>query len=253
MQATITAIVLTKNEEKNIISCLSSLSWCDEIIVIDDDSDDKTVELAKKHKATVYSHPMKKGFADQRNYALTLAHGEWIFFLDADERVPLPLHFEILGNITNSMQDFSGYSIRRVDTLWGRKMQFGETGNIRLLRLAKKSSGKWTGKVHEKWHVDGKIGILKNPIEHFPHQTITEFLREINTYTTIRAQELYDNKVKSSLSTIILFPLGKFLLNYIGKLGFRDGVQGLIVSLMMSFHSFLVRGKLWQLWVKESK
>jgi len=253
MQATITAVVLTKNEEKNIADCLSSLSWCDQIIVIDDESTDKTVEIAKKYKAQVYSHPMKHGFAEQRNFALSVVDGEWVFFLDADERVPLPLHFEILGNITNSMQNFTAYRLRRVDYLWGKKLRFGETRKAQFIRLAKKTSGKWVGNVHETWRCGGPVGILQSAIEHYPHQSIREFLAEVNHYTTLRAHELFEKKVTVTKAKLITYPFGKFLMNYLVKQGFRDGIPGIILALMMSFHSFLVRAKLWQLWVNENK
>ncbi len=132
-------------------------------------------------------------------------------------------------------------------------MRYGETGSIKLLRLAKKDSGIWEGKVHERWKVKGKVWELKNPLLHCPHQTISEFLSEINFYSTIRTQELFDQGVKTSVWQIIIYPLGKFIQNYFFKRGFLDGIPGFVVATIMSFHSFLVRGKLWQLWEKNKQ
>lgn len=135
--------------------------------------------------------------------------------------------------------------------MWGKELRYGEMGNIKLLRLAKKNAGEWKGKVHEKWFVEGKIAQLQNPLTHFPHQSMTEFLQEINFYTGLRAKELYERGIKVPWWSIIVYPKGKFLINYFIKRGFLDGLEGFIFAIMMSFHSFLVRGKLWLLWQKK--
>lgn len=245
----ISAIIITKNEEKNIEACLHSLQWCDEIIVIDDNSTDKTVSLSEKHNAKVYAHDLANNFSAQRNFGLEKAHGEWILFIDADERVSETLASEIQAVIREA--NFSGFYIPRLDSMWGKVLRHGETGNMRLLRLAKKNAGKWTGSVHETWYVSGNVSTLKHPLMHYPHQTLTEFLQEINFYTTLRAEELYKQRVPASFWQIIAYPKAKFLQNYIFKQGFRDGMPGIVFALCMSLHSFLVRGKLWQLWQKK--
>ena len=116
---------------------------------------------------------------------------------------------------------------------------------MKLLRLARKDKGIWEGKVHEEWRVNGPVGKLRNPIIHYPHQALSEFLREINYYTDLRAKELHMQGKDTHWSSIILYPVGKFLLNYLIKRGFVDGMPGLIVAIVMSFHSFLVRAKAW--------
>ena len=170
--------------------------------------------------------------------------------MDADERVSSSLAFEISNAIIFS-SEFNGFYIKRRDVMWKKELKYGESGNMHLLRLGKKGVGKWEGKVHEEWEVKGNIGKLKNPIMHFPHKTFQEFLKEINFYTTVRAEELYKKGAKANFLSILLYPLGKFLFNFLLKLGFIDGMPGLIVALAMSFHSFLVRGKLWLLWQKK--
>lgn len=127
----------------------------------------------------------------------------------------------------------------------GKQLKHGDTGNIKLLRLAKKRSGIWQGKVHEKWIVEGNIDELENPIIHYPHPTISEFLYDINFYTTLRAKELLQSGKKCSIWEIIFYPKAKFLQNYFIKLGFLDGIEGFIHAILMSLHSFLVRAKLW--------
>jgi len=252
----ISAIVLTKNEENNIVDCLGSLLWCDEIVVIDDNSEDRTVEIVKNlknEKIKIFDHPIENDFSAQRNYGLENARGEWVLFVDADERVTDGLKNEIdyLIRYSDRVNKLNGYFIKRRDIIWGKELNYGETGDIKLLRLARKVKGQWMGKVHEVWKVKGRIGELRNPLYHYPHQSITEFLQEINFYTDLRAKELLEENVKVYWWSILIYPLGKFILNYGIKRGFLDGLHGLIFAILMSFHSFLVRSKLWQLWQKK--
>lgn len=259
MQLSICAVVLTKNEEKNIIDCIESLSFCDEIIVVDDNSEDRTIEVIeslKNDRIKVYKHALNDDFSKQRNYGLLMAKGDWVLYIDADERISKNLGSEILNLISSQNlleQKMRGFYVRRVDIMWGRELKYGETDNIKLLRLGKKGSGKWEGRVHEEWKIKGSVGELKNPILHYPHQTITDFLSEINFYTDLRAKELYERNIKVHWPSIISYPVGKFFFNYFLKKGFLDGTAGLIVIILMSFHSFLVRGKLWLLWKKDNR
>lgn len=248
----ISAVVLTKNEESNIEKCLQSLSWCDETIIIDDKSDDKTVAIAKKVGATVYSRSMYGDFSAQRNYALEKVKGDWVLFVDADERVSQALWYEIMSHINESINSISGYYLYRQDTMLGKVLKYGETGNIKLLRLAKRDSGTWKGAVHERWEISGQTETLKNPLDHFPHPTLTDFFTEINFYTDLRAQELYDKKTQVKWPAIIAYPVGKFIVNYFFKRGFMDGIQGFVLAMIMSLHSFLVRAKLWRKWQDKS-
>ncbi len=241
----ISAIILTKNEEINIADCIKSVKWCDEIIVVDDNSIDKTVDIAAKRGAVVYRHDMNMDFARQRNYGLSKAKGEWVLFVDADERVSPSLWYEIMQYTNASFGNYKGFYIKRQDYIWGKKLKFGEAGAAKFIRLAKKDAGRWSGKVHEVWNIEGLKKTLEKELAHYPHQAIADFLKDINFYSTLRAKELYDKNIKVSWLSIIIFPIAKFFRNYFLKLGFLDGIPGIITALMMAFHSFLVRGKLW--------
>ena len=250
----ISAIILTKNEERHVLDCIEALSFCDEIIVVDDYSDDRTVDLLKNYKgersAKVFKRKLDNDFASQRNFGLEKAKGEWVLFVDVDERVNSSLREEILQLTKNPINKYNGFFIKRKDFMWGRLLNHGETGSTKLLRLAIKGNGLWNGNVHEVWSIGGNIGELTYPLIHYPHPTVHEFLAEINRYSDLRAKELYKNKVKIHWWSIIFYPKAKFFLNYFVKRGFLDGVPGLLVALIMSFHSFLVRSKLWLLWNK---
>lgn len=238
-------VILTKNEEKNIKDCIKMLEGYDEVIVIDDNSVDATVKIAKDMGATVYHHAMNGNFAEQRNFGLWKAHGTWVLFLDADERVSPALNYEIHTQINEAMSNQSGFYLRRIDTMWGRKIKHGESSQTKFLRLAKKEAGEWKGKVHEYWDIKGKVGSLNHPLQHFPHPSIAEFVSEINYYTDLRARELVEKKIKVRKGDIVLYPLGKFIQNYFFRLGILDGIAGLVQAILMSLHSFLVRGKVW--------
>ncbi len=247
----ISAVILTKNEEENIETCLESLSWCSELIVIDDHSTDKTVKIAQQKGAQVYVRSLNSDFSGQRNFGLEKAKGTWVLFVDPDERVSPALWYEITHQINDQLNGYSGYYLKRRDVMWGKELRHGEIGSTKLLRLGKKGVGKWQGKVHEVWKIKGKTLTLHNTLLHYPHPTIEEFLKEINFYTDLRAQELYEKRVSSYWWMILFFPVGKFLHNFIIRGGFLDGLPGLVFAILMSLHSFLVRGKLWLLWQKK--
>jgi glycosyltransferase involved in cell wall biosynthesis len=239
----ISAVVLTKNSEQTLEQCLASLAWCDEILVIDDNSLDKTIQIAKTYNARVLSHPLDNNFARQRNFALENTTGEWVLFVDSDEVVTKALEAEIQHAVKNGQHN--GYLIRRQDILFGKQLRFGETAQVKLLRLGRKGKGIWKRSVHEVWEIEGPIGKCTHPLLHYPHQSLREFIEDINRYSTLHAQELYREGKRASAFEIVAFPLGKFIQNYIIRQGFRDQTPGAILAFMMSFHSFLARAKLY--------
>lgn len=279
----LSVVVLAKNEEGEIGECLDTLKWAEELVVINDESTDKTLSIIEnlksknssyaeasedKAKLNVFTRGLKGDFSGQRNFALRQvttpssirgAQGNWILFVDADERVTPELRAEIqstiskacLCKINHGSLTINGFYLKREDTIFGRKLKHGETANVKLLRLGRKSAGKWEGKVHETWKIMGKVGELENPLEHYPHKTISDFLEKINDYSTLRARELFDNEITTNLFEIIAYPTGKFFQNYLLRLGFLDKMPGFIVAILMSFHSFLVRSKLYLLWKQE--
>lgn len=249
----ISAVVLTKNEEKNIKDCLGSLKWCDEVLIIDDYSEDKTTEIAESFGAKVYKKKLENDFAGQRNFGLEKAKGDWVLFVDADERITPALREEVIKLLSYKVTKYSGFYLKRRDFMWGRELKYGETGNVKLLRLAGKDVGLWKRRIHEVWEVKGNIGTFHSPLLHYPHQTLREFLAEIDWMSTLHAQENKKEGKKANIFKILIYPKLKFIDNWILKLGFLDGVQGLLVAFLMSFHSYLAWSKLWLEEVKSKK
>lgn len=241
----ISAVILSHNNESTLKSALASVAFCDEVLVIDDESTDESTKVAKTNGAAVHSRPLNGDFAAQRNFGLSKAAREWVLFVDADEIVPGELQQEIREAV--EQVDVQGFFLKRDDVLWGKVLTHGETANVRLLRLAKKDAGVWKRAVHEVWEVRGVVGTLSQPLRHMPHPTVADFLSDVNVYSTINAKHFYDCGVRTNVVQIIGYPLAKFFVNYIWHRGLLDGMPGMIVAVMMSFHSFLTRGKLWQL------
>lgn len=241
----ISVIVLSHNNEDSISRTLESLSWCDELIVIDDFSTDATIERVKKYTKNIFEHQLNGNFASQRNFGLTKAKGEWVLFVDSDEVVSAYLAKEIQEAVKI---DCSGFYFKRQDWFLGKQLRHGETNRVRLLRMAKKNAGTWERAVHEEWKVGGVIGELSHPLHHFPHPDVAQFIEEINRYSTINARFLYSKKVHVSWWHIVAYPAAKFFVDYFWYLGFLDGTAGAVVAIVMSFHSFLSRAKLWLLW-----
>lgn len=240
--AKLTTIILFQGESQ-VLAAIESTLFASEIIIVHDClSGEENVKILRKYITRVrIIHQKMNSFSAQRNFGITHAKNEWIFFLDADEIVSKKLEHEILKAV--SSKKFSAFMVRRIDYLWGKKISKGELLNIYLLRLGKKSFGKWTGMVHETWVGKEAVGRIAEPILHMPHQSMREFLYEINKYTTIRSEELVAYRTKVNVLSIIFYPFSKFILNYFFKLGFLEGNRGFIISMMMSFHSFLVRSK----------
>ena len=293
MKVKISAVILTKNEEANIERCLKSVDFCDEIIVIDDNSNDNTLDkIRNKSRIQIFKRKLDGDFAAQRNFGTSKAGNDWVLFIDADEEMTKELKVEISRIFLNPFvraQDYSSihdldfrfptssfklrgtsrgndtnpvpaFYLKRRDYFWDKELNWGETRKVKengLIRLVKKDSGSWEGKVHEEFKLKtpalptGKlisnVKTLKNYLDHYPHQTLKEFLEEINFYSSLRAKELNSHGKKTNIFEIVFYPLGKFLLNYFLKLGFLDGAAGFTYAFLMSFHSFLVRVKLYQI------
>jgi len=251
MPISLSAVILTKNENKNIEKCIKSADFCSEIIVIDDYSTDKTLETVHKINNTykVYQRKLNANFAGQRNFGLEKAQGEWILFVDADEIITSELKSEILAVLANQDVQSDAFYVRRRDYWWDTELKYGETRKVRnkgIIRLVRRKSGKWMGNVHEIFHTAKKTGTLNSFLNHYPHPTIKEFIRDINLYSTLRSRELFNQGQSSNVIQFVFYPFFKFILVYFVYLGFLDGPAGFAYAFLMSFHSFLVRTKLYQ-------
>jgi glycosyltransferase involved in cell wall biosynthesis len=239
-------IVITKNEERNIERCLKSLQFCDEIIVVDSESEDRTREIASRYTDTVINRQWN-GYSDQKNYAISLSKADWIISIDADEEVSPELQKEILS-VVKTPNGRAAYSIPRKTIHSGRWIRHGGWYPNRLVRFFKKTSGRWVGDdVHEYWKADGSIGELKGDLVHYSFTSISDQVDRNNHYSTLGAQALQRSGKKFSLIKLLVKPLSKFFETYFLKRGFLDGYPGFMISISAAYSVFLKWAKLWEL------
>ncbi|MCZ7611468.1 MAG: glycosyltransferase family 2 protein [Ignavibacterium sp.] len=241
----ISAVIITGNEEKNIKDCLQSVTWADEIIVVDSESIDNTVKIAKEFTDKVFVQKWL-GYAEQKSYALSLAKNEWVISLDADERVTEALKDEILSlNLDNTK--YSAFKIKRENYFIGKKINGCGWGNDYQLRLFIKSRTRLDERlVHEKFIVEGEVAELKNPILHYSYNDLKEGFDKINVYSSLEAEEKFSKKKVSTLR-IIFYPVFAFLHHYLIRKGIKDGKHGLMISLMHAVTKLQVQMKIWEL------
>jgi len=247
----ISLLLITKNEEENIKKHLNWLDKCktiNEVIIVDDNSTDDTTKILDKLKnkeVKIFNRGLNNNFSDQRNFGVIRTTNDWVFWIDADEE-PSNKLIKFLNNFNFNQNKV--FSFNRNDIFLGKELRYGETAYSTFTRLFNKNNGKFTGKVHEIWDTNQEVTETSLVIKHYSHSTLQSFLKKINFYTDIRAQELFESKTPVNLFQIICYPLGKFIQDYFFRLGLLDSTPGIIMALSMSFHSFLVRAKLWHLY-----
>jgi len=248
----LSVVVLAHNDENSIGKTFESIKWADEIIVIDDGSSDNTKNISEKYTDKIFTRLLNGDFSAQRNFGINKARGDWVMFVDSDEIVSHNLRLEIQEVLKiQALKGINGFFLKRKDFFLGRQLIYGETSKVRLLRLARKGAGKWERPVHEIWKIKGRTEQLTSPILHNAHENLTVFINKINNYSTLNAFYLFNNGVRVRKTDILLYPIAKFILNYIIKKGFLDGTHGFIMAMIMSLHSYLTRAKLYFLYDKK--
>jgi glycosyltransferase involved in cell wall biosynthesis len=238
----ITATIITLNEERNIARSIESLRCCDEILIVDSGSTDRTVELAEKLGARVIDVNWR-GYAGQKNWAADQATHDWILSLDADEAISEALEGEI-WNLKKRGPQYDGYSFPRIAQYLGKWILHSGWYPDRKVRLYNRRKAKWIGEfVHETVQVNGPVGRLRGNLLHFTCDSISEHLKTMERYTTLAAQELVAGKMKIGVGQLIFHPPWTFFKTYILQRGFLDGVEGLILAYMAAFYTFVKYAK----------
>lgn len=248
----ISLLLLTKNEQENVKgwrSWLPKLSRVNELIIVDDFSIDTTRTILKSLnspnlKVRIFKKNLKNNFTRQRNFGLSKCQNNWVLFVDADE-IPADSTISFLNKL--SLKNGENYSFKRNIIYLGHTISHGQCLNDNQIKLFNKTEGKFIHPIHEVWQSQATTVDTNQIIEHHSIKTLSNFLQKINFYSSIRAEELFNQKKYTNLWEIIFYPKLKFLDLYFLKLGFLDGTPGIILSLSLSLHSFLVRAKLWHL------
>ena len=243
----VSAIILTKNEEKMLPGCLATLSWCDEVLLVDDNSVDATVEIAEAAGARVvsFSHP---SFARRRMEGKKHAKYEWLLYIDADERLT-PALAEGLKKIMLSDQDVGAVSFKRENIFYGQKMEHGGWENDWVTRFFKKEHlVRWFGEIHESSEYKGKLVKLEGAVlKHLSHRNTIDGLKKTIEWTPVEAEALAKAlKTPVTFKTILRKGLGEFWRRGIRGRGYKDGQAGLIEALVQAINRMLVYIQVWE-------
>lgn len=245
----ITAIIHTLNEEKNIKNCLESVKWCDEIIVIDMYSQDKTVEVAKLYTDRIFFHKKMDYVEPARNFGLTKATNDWILSLDADERISEELKNKLIEIAKDGKYDVIYIPMKNIIfSKWIKHTQWWPDYHPRFFR---KGFMKYTNNIHDSEKTSGRRlyleAVPENAMMHYNYQNVSHFLQKLDRYTTIEAKILQNKKIKFSITKLLDKSIKEFIWRYILGKGFLDGIHGFILSCLMSFYWFIVYIKLWEM------
>lgn len=245
----VTVAVITKNEEKNIGSCLGSVQWADDIIVVDGFSTDRTAQIARSMGARVIQHKFTGCFADDRNVGIDNAHHDWVLHIDADDVVTGGFK-EKLAEALKKGEDVVIYKFRRKNHFLGHSMDHGGFHHY-IPNLVKKGSVKYAGYVHEVPVYEGKVGVLEADIDHFPFDSIGQFVDRQSRYAGIAAKHMLQTEGALGEKAIRKGMVGKsvkiFWKSYVKKQGYKEGTYGLVFAILFAFINFLKWAKYWEL------
>ena len=248
----ITLFIIAHHEEAKIAKCiLSARGLVHEIVVVNGLSQDKTALVCRELGAQVYDRAFD-GFANQKNFALSKVTSEWALNLDADERISPELKEEIARVVQNT--GCAGFDIPFCNYFLGKKMRFSGLNKEHHLRLVRTQKARYVGGlVHEGLEVDGKIGRMHNPINHYSYDTIEAYFNKFNKYTSLAAEQMYQNGRRFSLAFVLVTIPFEFIKRYLLKLGLLDGLRGLLWAAFSAFYVFVKYAKLWQVQEQNEK
>lgn len=239
-------VILTYNEVAHIAACIHSLRWADEVVVFDSFSTDGTVELARQAGARVLQHPFAN-YAQQRNAALDAVEADWVFFVDADERATPELAAEVRSVLA---REENGWWVPRHNYIFGRLTKGAGWYPDYQMRLLRRGAARYdpARPVHELVILEGKAGHLSHPLIHYNYATLAEFMAKQARYIEYEARRFYRQGVRPKPHHYLSQPLRHFYWRFITLRGYRDGLHGLRLSLLMAYYNFEMYRRLGQLW-----
>ncbi|MBI3951747.1 MAG: glycosyltransferase family 2 protein [Acidobacteria bacterium] len=241
----ISVTIITRNEEDRIAEALVSVAWTDEIVIVDAESTDRTVEIARQYTDRVIINPWS-GYAAQKNFADSQASHDWVLSIDADERVSPELR-QSIEQLKREGPRHDGYCIPRRAWYLGRWINHSGWYPDYQLRLYRRDRARWQGDyVHESVRVEGSVGTLSGDLWHFTRRSLAEHHEVLGHYTTLAAAGDFTQGKTAGFLSLLLKPPLTFLRSYILKQGFRDGIPGLVIASFAAYYVFLKQAKLWE-------
>lgn len=241
-ESQVSVTIITLNEEENIRKCLDSVSWSDDIVVVDSNSSDGTAEIARQYTSKVFLRS-SGDFGDQRRFAESKCSNDWVLSIDADERVTDELRDEILQVVQK--HNHEAYCIPIANKIAGGWLKHGMWYPAYRSRLYNRNKGGWDGVVHETLVTEGPVGYLKNPIVHFRNKSISDYMNKTNRYTDIEAGAI-SGAPAFLLARMIFQPMKVFIKNYFVQGCILDGVRGFVASAMRAEYEFIHYAKIWE-------
>jgi (heptosyl)LPS beta-1,4-glucosyltransferase len=243
----ISASIIVRNEEENVAAVCETVAWADEVVIVDSDSQDRTVEIARRYSDKVFNHPFR-GYKDKHEFADAQTTGDWIFWIDADERVTPELRAAIdrlRERDPATLPD--GFRIARSTRYLGQWIRHSGWYPDYQMRLYRKSASYWDGvSPHETARVRGRVETLSGELLHYTKRDLSEHHRVLDEYTTLAAEYHYKNNRRVHAIDLFVLPVAAFIRTYVLKQGFRDGVPGLIIAMFTAYSVFLKFAKVWE-------
>ncbi|MBL7196674.1 MAG: glycosyltransferase family 2 protein [Candidatus Omnitrophica bacterium] len=245
----LSVIIITRNEENNIRDCLELVKWADEIVLIDQTSTDKTLEIARRYTDKIFITENKGSCDPDRMFAISKTSNEWILYIDADERISDDLRNEIISLLGSSEDKFDAYYMPRKTFFLGKWIKgCGWYGS--LIRLFKKGKVVFSGKIHQDGQPLGSAGYLKGHILHYSYRDLTEYFEKFNRYTSIMAEEEYKKGLRvgksNFLPLFLIRPAYVMLRKYFWQKGFKEGFAGFFISFSAALGIFVSYAKVWE-------
>lgn len=244
-------VIIAKNEEKNIVDCLKSVSWADEIIVVDDGSTDRTKEISKKFGALVFDF-QSNDFSQRRNFGTTKISSSWVLHIDADERVISGLKEELLDIVENDGYGHTHFAIPRKNYVFGKEMRYCGLWPDYVIRFFKKESFvSWRGQLHEQPIVKGSLGYTSNFFIHIKHDNLFDIVKKTNSWSKIEAELMFNaGHPLMNIPRFITAVFREFWLRLVIQKAFLDGLEGVIYGIYQVYSRFLSYAKLWEMQLK---
>lgn len=240
----VSVTVITRDEAANIPACLASVSWADEVLVVDSGSTDGTADLARAAGARVIVREWP-GYSAQKDFAASEAGHDWILSVDADERVTPALAAEVRQRLSTDPAE-AGFRIPRVTWHLGRWIRTTDWYPDPQLRLYDRRRAHWNGRaVHESVIADGPVGLLTAELQHYAYRDISQHLATMDRYTTLAADQMFADGRRAGVVDLVVHPAAAFARNYVLRGGFQDGIAGFVISTMNAGYVFLKFAKLW--------
>ncbi len=254
MRTQISVIIITRNEESCISRCLESIAWADEIVVVDDMSTDRTMEICREYTDHLFTRTLTS-FAEQKNYAASRCTHDWVFSIDADEYVPEELREEIQHTFEHEPTDYVAFNVLWKNYFLGKWMRYGGWYgyNTQGAKIFRKDRCSYEGIVHEKLRIDGKVGRLQSPLVHYGNEeTIGKTVSKMNRYTDAEVDKLIENDTRPTVFYGLIYrPLKRFIGQYLYRRGYKDGAHGFISATFSAMYQFLMFAKYWERQTKQ--